>query len=178
MKKIKITKLKKELNKLYGDGYLKDDNANNTLNIDDILSALENNENESIMNYTSNDILYEKNKLFDSLNIEEEFKTELLNKLTEYRFIENPDNLIEGRYIRWINIVNPDNLYLTLGANIKNIKYNENDENDIILTCIKINSTSYKGCNFRKIKFDNNLIFQRLTDQELMLLYVIDKIEN
>ena len=87
-----------------------------------------------------------------------------LKKLKEYRYINNINDLNYGCYIRWINLKNIENLKLTNGGFICDIKINEGIE----ILCRN---------NFNKLfqlRFDENLIFQKLTDQEKVLLSVVD----
>ena len=74
-------------------------------------------------------------------------------------------DLSYGHYIRWINLKNPDSFKLTNGAIVCDIKV---INNQVQIIC--------KGGNRRifQIKFDENMIFQKLTDQEKVLLSVLD----
>lgn len=172
MKKIKITKLKKELVKMYGEKYDGDD----MLNIDELLDALDNEKNDSILNHTPEEINNTKYKLFKSLNLSKSVIDDLLNKLNDYRFIENVDDLVEGSYIRWINLNELDDFKLKNGAKLLSIKTKENDSDDNLLSCLKYLNGGITS--FFNLKFETNLIFQKLSDQELMLLYVIKNINE
>jgi hypothetical protein len=174
MKKIKITKLKKELIKLYGDKYENDGDTNGMLNIDQLLDALDDEKNDSILKHTPQEINDTKYNLFKSLNLTEENISDLLNRLNDYRFIENIDDLIEGSYIRWINLNELPEFKLKTGAKLISIKTKDNEDDNNLLSCVKFigGITSYFN-----IKFETNLIFQKMSDQELMLLYVINSIK-
>lgn len=174
MKKIKITKLKKELVKIYGEKY--NDSETGILNIDELLDALDNEKNDSILKYTPEEINETKYKIFKSLNLSENVIDNLLNKLNDYRFIENVDDLVEGSYIRWINLNELDDFKLKNGAKLLSIKTKENDSDDNLLSCLKYLNGGITS--FFNIKFETNLIFQKLSDQELMLLYVIKSINE
>lgn len=175
MKKIKITKLKKELIKLYGEKYENEDEGDNILNVDELLDALDNDKNDSILKHTPAEINETKYNLFKSLNLNEDHIQDLLNRLNDYRFIENIDDLVEGSYIRWINLNELPEFKLKMGAKLLNIKTKEDDEDNNLLSCVKFlgRMTSYFN-----IKFENNLIFQKLSEQELMLLYVINSMKE
>lgn len=174
MKKIKITKLKKELVKIYGEKY--NENESGLLNVDELLDALDNEKNDSILKYTPEEINDTKYKLFKSLNLSEDVIANLLNKLNDYRFIENVDDLVEGSYIRWINLNELDDFKLKNGAKLLNIKTKENNNDDNLLSCLKYLNGGITS--FFNLKFETNLIFQKLSDQELMLLYVIKSIKE
>ena len=76
--------------------------------------------------------------------------------------------LIEGRYIRWINITNPTNIKLTNGGILCEIKIE-----DYVSLVMKNNINQ-----FFQINLDENLIFQKLTDQEKVILYAIDLVNK
>lgn len=175
MKKIKITKLKKELVKLYGEKYMNDGGSEGRLDVDELLDALGDDKNDSILKHTPQEINDTKYNLFKSLNLTEDNIQDLLNRLNDYRFIENVDDLVEGSYIRWINLNELPEFKLKTGAKLLSIKTKDNEDDNNLLSCVKFlgGITSYFN-----IKFESNLIFQKLSDQELMLLYVINSINE
>jgi sulfite reductase beta subunit-like hemoprotein len=72
-----------------------------------------------------------------------------------------------GAYIRWIPIEDPDNIHLTKGALFCEMKITDDG---VFLICKNL---GYSSKHFR-ISMDSNLIFQKLTDQELILLSALD----
>ena len=90
-------------------------------------------------------------------------------KLKDYRFVDDLTNIQYGRYIRWINLKNPENIKLTNGGVIIDIKI----EGDGIYLLCK---------NFRngrmQIKIDECFIFQKLTDQEKTIISALDYLEK
>jgi hypothetical protein len=175
MKKIKITKLKKELVKLYGEKYANEGDAESILNVDELLDALDDERNDSILKHTPEEINETKYKLFKSLNLTEEHINDLLNRLNDYRFIENIDELVEGNYIRWINLNELPDFKLKMGAKLLSIKTKDGDNDNNLLSCVKFLGSI---ASYFNIKFESNLIFQKLSEQELMLLYVINSIKE
>jgi hypothetical protein len=71
-----------------------------------------------------------------------------------------------GTYIRWIPIEKPDKINLTKGALFCEMKITDEG---IFLIC---KNFGY-GKHFR-ISMDKNLIFQKLTEQEIVLLSALD----
>jgi len=130
--------------------------------------ALENDNNESIVNLTIQDIKSQKNDILQKLNLSRENLRENTKKLKEYRYINNINDLNYGSYIRWINLTKIDNLKLTNGGLICEIKIN----NGIEILC----KNNYN--KFFVVNFDENLIFQKLTNQEKIILHVIKELNK
>ena len=137
------------------------------MNDDDIIfleKSLINNNNKNISKLTFHNINNEKQNIINELNLTKKDTKSLLKKLEEYQYIDEYPELVEGRYIRWINITNPDNIKLNNGGILCEIKI----ENYISL--LMKNNRNY----FFQINLDENLVFQKLTDQEKIILYAID----
>lgn len=137
------------------------------LDEDDFKKALENENNESIIKLTISEIKSEKNNVLQKLQLGKEDLKKNLKKLKEYRYINNINDLNYGYYIRWINLKNVENLKLTNGGFICDIKINDGIE----ILCRN---------NFNKLfqlRFDENLIFQKLTEQEKIILNVINNLK-
>lgn len=82
-----------------------------------------------------------------------------LEKLDGYRYVDEINELFRGKYIRWIN----KNGKLTNGAIVMEIKFLDEG---IHILC-------RNGANrFIQFKWDDCLVFQKLTDEEWMLLSV------
>lgn len=129
--------------------------------------ALENENNESIVNLTISKIKTQKNDILQKLNLSTENLKDNLKKLKEYRYINNINDLNYGCFIRCINLKKVDNIKLTNGGYVCDIKVN----NGIELLC----RNNYN--NFFQIRFDENLIFQKLTDQEKIILNVLKNLD-
>jgi len=83
-----------------------------------------------------------------------------MEKLDGYRYVDEIHELFRGKYIRWIRIKNKTPS-LTNGAMVMDIKFLEEG---IQILC-------RNGRNqFIQFKFDECLVFQKLTDEEWMLL--------
>lgn len=128
--------------------------------------SLNNNNNKNISTLTFDTINKEKELIINELKLSKKNKNELLKKLKEYQFIDEYPQLIEGRYIRWINITNPNNIKLTNGGILCEIKINDS------ISLVMKNKNNV----FFQIKLDECLLFQRLTNQEKIILYAIDLI--
>ena len=128
-------------------------------------TALNNQNNSNIMELTNAKISQWKNDALQRLFLERKELKSFHKKLKEYKYVSDMSDLSFGHYIRWINLKNPDNFKLTNGAIVCDIKV---INNQVQIIC--------KGGNRRifQIKFDETMIFQKLTDQEKVLLSVLD----
>ena len=118
--------------------------------------ALDNDKNELILNMDTDKVTKTKNDIISQLNLpKSELKT-IQKKLKEYRYIDDMKELHFGSYIRWITIKNPENIRLTNGGIVCDIKV-IND--DIHITC-KNNMN-----RFFQLKMSENIIFQKISDQ-------------
>tara|TARA_B100001758_G_scaffold247910_1_gene268427 strand:+ start:2994 stop:3437 length:444 start_codon:yes stop_codon:yes gene_type:complete len=134
-----------------------------------LLDIVTKEEDNTILHTTIKDINERKEKLLHELKLPAELIKELLKKLKHYRYtIELPDLEI-GSYIRWINLNYSENLYLTNGSFICDIMILEDG--------IHIRCKNRFG-KIHQIKFDENLIFQKLSEQETILLQLMDCVKN
>jgi len=131
--------------------------------------ALDNDKNELILNMDTGKVTKTKNDIISQLNLPKgELKT-IQKKLKEYRYIDDMKELHFGSYIRWITIKNPENIRLTNGGIVCDIKV---IKDDIHITC-KNNMN-----RFFQLKMSENIIFQKITDQERVLLKVMDYLKK
>ena len=141
----------------------------NTLDEDKLLEALEDDENKCLLNLTTSKIKSIKNKVLQQLSLDREELIILHDKLREYRYVDEIPDVKYGCYIRWIRLKNPDEIKLTNGGIIIDVSV-MND--DIYLTCKNNRNRLFK------LKMSENIIFQKLTDQEKILLSVLDYVND
>ena len=132
--------------------------------MDKLLTAFENESNASIVELTSEKIKKHKDTILKELMLPMEKKQVFLKKLRDYRYCTDLKDIQFGFYIRWIPLKDPDNLYLTNGGVICDIKI-VNDQLHVLC--------KNAGRVFQ-IKFDENIIFQKISDQEKIILTALD----
>ena len=89
--------------------------------------------------------------------------------LSNYRYIDEIDELKYGSYIRWFNIKKSSTLKLLNGGFIIDIT---NRDGDIIILC-------KNGLNkLFNLKMNNSIIFQKNTKQEELLIKILDHIRT
>ena len=101
-----------------------------------------------------------KEILDDAKELKEYYKL-----LKEYRYVDELNELRYGSYIRWFNISKPESLTLLRGGFIADIT----NKNGINILCKNRN-------NFFTIKMDKSVIFQKNTNQEKLLIQILDHI--
>ena len=133
--------------------------------MDMLLNALENETNASIMNLTTAKIKKYKNDILQQIGLPRTTLKVYHAKLRQYRYCTDLSHIQFGFYVRWIPLQDPDNLYLTNGGIVCDIKI----LNDQIQIRCKNNRNQ-----IMQVKFDEAVIFQKLSPQEKVILGVLD----
>ena len=136
---------------------------------DYLLKSLDNENNSSIGNLNSKLIKSMKNDYLQQLQLSRDKLKEYHKKLKDYRYVDDLSNIQYGRYIRWINLTDPHNLKLTTGGIIIDIKI---CESGIHLIC-----KNFKNHKFQ-IRINECFIFQKITEQEKIILFALDYLEK
>lgn len=137
------------------------------LNIEKLLSALEDDDNAQLLELDFKKIEIEKKKILDKLELPQKQQNVLLKKLRQYRYIDELPGMKYGSYVRWISLKNPENLKLTNGGIVCEMKVGDKG---IVIVC-KNNFN-----RFFQLNMTETLIFQKLTEQELVLLSALEYI--
>ena len=88
----------------------------------DLMNALENESNGSIMDLTNGKIKEYKNNILQKLQFTREKLKDTHKKLKQYRYVRDMNDLEYGYYIRWIPLKNPEKINLTNGGHICSIE--------------------------------------------------------
>jgi hypothetical protein len=141
------------------------------MDVNKLLKALDDESNETLLNFTSDKIREMNLNILNELHLSKKDTLELLGKLKEYKYVDEMNELKYGAYIRWISIEDPKDIYLTKGALFCEMKITDDG-----VFCICKNY-GFKSRYFQ-ISMDKSLIFQKLTDQELVLLSALDHLSK
>ncbi len=141
----------------------------NELNVDLLMKSLENEDNDCLMNLDTKTIKKIKNDMLQKLNLPKDKLKSLHKSLKQYRFIDEIPDIKYGAYVRWINLNNPDNLKLTNGGLVCDIKISNDD---IIVVC------KNRSNKFFQLKLNECLVFQKITDQERVILSALDYLND
>lgn len=141
------------------------------MNVDKLLKALDDESNEKLFHFTTDKIREMNLTILNELHLSKQETMEMYNKLKDYKYVDEMDDLKYGTYIRWIPIEDPTNIYLTKGAIFCEMKITDNG-----VYCICKNY-GYSRRHFQ-LEMDKHLLFQKLTDQELVLLSALNHLEQ
>ena len=141
------------------------------MDVNKLLKALDDDSNESLLNFTSKKITEMNLKIINELQLDRKEALALMKKLKGYRYIDELDDLKYGTYLRWIPLNNPSNIKITKGALFCEYKIKDDG---VYLIC---KNFGYPYRHFQ-IKLDENLVFQKLTDQEMVLLSALDHLSK
>ena len=139
------------------------------MDLNKLNSALENDDNENIFGLTTKKILEMNLKILKELHLDRETTLDYLNKLKGYRYVDEIKDLKYGVYIRWIPITDPNNIQLKYCGIICDIKITDNG---VIIVCKNFMHRHYQ------FKMDECLIFQKLTNQEQIILSALDHLDG
>ena len=140
-----------------------------SIDVDKLMKALDNDANEGIMNLTSEKLIEMNLKILQELALDKETTLDMLKKLKEYKYIDSLCELRNGAFLRWIPLTNPEDVYLTNGAILCDIKMTDNGTQLVCKTFSKKHIS---------LKMDENLIFQKLSGQELIILTALDHLDE
>ena len=144
-------------------------NNEDEFDVNKLLTAIDNDDNENFLKLNKQLIQKYKNNILQQLQLSSETLKTYHKKLKHYRYVEELTDIKYGNYIRWINIKNPENLHLTNGGLIMDVIF----FNDGVQIKCKNNQN-----RFFNIKFDECVIFQKLTDQERILLEIMENLRK
>ena len=139
------------------------------LNIQELLSALDNDEHSNLLNTSFEKIAKDKNDILQQLRFTKDTLKIYHNKLKDYRYIDELNDLKYGQYVRWINIKNPENLKLTNGGIFLEVKLLDTGTHMIIKNNMN---------RIFQINMDQCVIFQKLSDQERIILLALKYLNN
>jgi hypothetical protein len=141
------------------------------MDVSKLLKALDDDSNETLLNFTTDKIKEMNLNIIKELQLPRKDTLDIMNKLRDYKYVDEMNELKYGAYIRWIPIEDPTNIHLTKGALFCEMKITDDG---VFCVC---KNYGYTQRHFQ-LSMDKNLIFQRLTDQELVLLSALDHLSK
>ena len=141
------------------------------MDVQKLLKALDDETNETLLNFTTDKIRKMNLNILKELHLSKKDTLEIMKKLKEYKYVDEMNELKYGAYIRWIPIEDPTNIYLTQGALFCEMKITDDG---VFCVC---KNYGFKSKHFQ-LSMDKNLIFQKLTDQEQVLLSALDHLSK
>jgi hypothetical protein len=137
--------------------------------INKITKAIDNDQNEYLLRFNSKLIKKMKNDILQKLQLSAKKLKEYHKKLQEYIYVTDLLALKEGSYLRWIPLRDPEKVKLTNGGILVDTKIT--DDGIQLLMKNRFN-------RFFQIKFDECIVFQKLRDQEQIILTLMDELNK
>jgi hypothetical protein len=134
------------------------------MDIHNLLHALNNDNNEAVVELDYATIAKQKNDLLQQLNLPREALIKLQKQLKTYRCVNNLEDLRFGSYVRWISLKNPEIIKLTNGGIVCDIKA---VNADIHIKCKNKMNMLFQA------KMSEILLFQKLSEQEEFIFKAI-----
>lgn len=143
------------------------------MDIEKLLHALNNDNNETIVDLDYAKIAKAKNDILQQLKLPRQELAALHKKLKIYRYVDDLKDVRFGSYIRWISLKNPADIKLTNGGIICDIKaYNKDDGEDIHIKCKNNMNRVFQ------IKMSEVILFQKLSEQEQVILKALKLLQD
>ena len=130
------------------------------LDVETLLAALKNDNNEVIMDLDHETIQKLKNDMLQKLHMPKDQLRATHNSLKQYRYVDELPELNFGAYVRWIPLKDVSVAKLTSGGFVCDVKIDEG----INVVC------KNKMNRHFQFKMGDCLIFQKLSNQERVLL--------
>jgi hypothetical protein len=141
---------------------------NNEIDMNKLTKALDNVSNDNIMNLTTRKLMEINLKILKELMLDKETLINYLRKLKGYKYVDEIGDLKHGAFIKWIPITNPNNLPLNQCGLICDIKITDDN---VVIICKNFMHRHYT------FKMDEVLIFQKLSDQEMVIISALDHLD-
>jgi hypothetical protein len=145
------------------------------VDVEDLKKVFENaidETNDSNVEYlTSGKITEHKNKIFDEMGLGSKERESAHKSLAFYRYISDLNDFKYGMFIRWYSLkkLQKKELKLEMGGFISDIKI---VSNDVHIVCKTIFG------KHMQIKTGENIVFQKITDQERVIISVVDYVNK
>ena len=141
----------------------------NGINTELLAKALDNEDNESLMNLTNKKIKEINLNILKELHLPRDITLAYMKKLNGYRYIDDIQDVKYGSFIKWIPIQDPSYLPLNVGGIVCEIKITNDG---MALICKNFMHRYYQ------INMDESLVFQKLSNQEQVLLSALDHLAD
>lgn len=131
-----------------------------SIDIEMLKDALDNEENEGIMELDFDKVKKIKNDMLQRAGFNRETLKKYNKALKNYRYIDEIPDIKFGSYVRWVPLKNPSKIKLTNGGIVCDVKIND----DVGVVCRNSMNRLFE------FKMADCLVFQKLSEQEMILL--------
>ena len=130
------------------------------IDVDTLLKALDNEENAGLLEIDLNKIKQIKNDILQKVGFDRTTLKKYNKSLANYKYIDEIPDIKFGSYVRWIPLKNPSKIKLTNGGIVCDVKIND----DVGVVCRNAMNRLFE------FKMAECLVFQKMSDQEMVLL--------
>ena len=132
-----------------------------------IQKAFNNEENMYLINLNSEKMAKFVKDIIEELDLPKDTSIKMRRALKQYKYVDEVNDLKYGTYIRWISLKDEeDSLRLNSGALFCESKISDNG--------ISILCKSVYGNRLFQLMLDENIVFQKLSNEEIILLTAMD----
>ena len=142
---------------------------NTNIDLDNLLAALDNEKNDSIMNLNTSKIQETIFGILKELHLDKQILIDYFKKLKGYKYVDEINDLKHGGFIRWIPLTDPTHLPLNQCGIICDIIITDDG---VYIVCKNFMHRHYR------FKMDECLIFQKLSAQEMVILSALDHLNE
>jgi len=159
-----------EISEIY-ENALKDPTLLSSIDINELLDTLEDDENSYLENKTLKIINKEVYDAISELGCNQERHADLYSKLMGFRVVSEICYLHIGKYVKAIRRCTDGKSKITIMGIVTNIQFNDKG----ILVRVFIPSSTKKNIHMNYL-FDNYITFQKLSDNEQLILMAYDSL--
>jgi len=138
------------------------------MDVDLLREAIENERNSSVLGLTTKKIQRNVLQALKALPLSRDEKANYFQKLNGYLLIDELKDIRCGAFVKWIPL-NDDEPVLNNGGMVCDIRISDNG---VTLVCKTFRHRYYQ------IRMDDSLVFQKLSDQERVLLSALDHLDR
>ena len=156
-----------DINELF-ENAMKDPTLFSTMDVEKLLESIENDKNDYLEKKSMKIITQEIYETIQRLPLPQKTRFEYCQKLVGYRLVDDVHELHAGKHVRWIRESSQTQV-LTNGGIVTTIKFLDNG------TQVLCKST---GQRFIQFKFDECIIFQKMSLEEQLIMMAYDYLEK
>lgn len=130
----------------------------------DVNLLLQHAHNQDIQTKSLAQIAQENFDVLSELDLAHDTLQAYCRKLVDYEYTEDVDDLVLGKYVRWIRIPTSDldaDPKLVTGGKLMSVRFQDNGTFVVV----------FAGNRVTQYRFDHFLTFQKLSEEEQLILY-------
>ena len=140
-----------------------------SFDLDELLGALDNDDNEGLLDTDLESVIRDREAMLAKLGLADDELAAMSAKLENYRYVDEAHELRYGAYVRWVPLRNPNNIRLTNGGIVCDMQVHDDG---IHIVCRNNMHRMFQ------VRTSECLVFQKMTDQERILLSVMSHLND